>query len=104
MGFARRLPFKYKDGQTQKTCYKTLPTLEFLWLILQHILPKGLQRVRDYGFLRGNAKKLLWKIMLVLMSTRNWVTPKQKTIKRKAKRLCPCCKHEMQCVGVTRTS
>jgi len=26
-----------------------------LWLILQHVLPKGLQRVRDYGFLRGNA-------------------------------------------------
>ena len=98
--------FKYKDGQTQKTCYKTLPTLEFLWLILQHILPKGLQRVRDYGFLRGNAKKLLWKIMLVLMSTQNWVAPKPKTINRKAKRLCPCCNHvnEMQCVGVTRTS
>nr|WP_232428132.1 transposase [Photobacterium marinum] len=24
-----------------------------MWLMLQHVLPKGMQRVRDYGFLRG---------------------------------------------------
>jgi hypothetical protein len=32
---------------------------DFLWLVLQHVLPKGFRRVRDYGFLHGNAKKLL---------------------------------------------
>ncbi|WP_293141969.1 transposase [Moritella sp.] len=44
------MTFKYKNGQTQITKTRTLPTLQFLWLILQHVLPKGLQRVRDYGF------------------------------------------------------
>ena len=47
--------FNYKDGQTQAMKTRTLPTLQFLWLILQHVLPKGLQRVRDYGFLHGYA-------------------------------------------------
>lgn len=95
--------FKYKDSQTKALKYRTLPILEFLWLILQHVLPKGLQRVRDYGFLRGNAKALLSAIMLLLMRTTSWVAPVQTTIKRLAKRICPCCQHEMLCIGVSRT-
>lgn len=95
--------FKYQDSQTKKQQSRTLPTLEFLWLILQHVLPKGLQRVRDYGFLRGNAKALRWAIMLLLMRITQWITPVQKTVKRYAKRICPRCQHEMSCVGVTQT-
>jgi len=59
-------------------------TLEFLWLILQHVLPKRLQRVRDYGFLRGNAKVLRSEIILLLMRIPNWIAPMQTTIKRRA--------------------
>jgi hypothetical protein len=59
--------FKYKDGQTQATKTRTLPTLQFLWLILQHVLPKGLQRVRDYGFLHRNAKRLRLRIQVILL-------------------------------------
>jgi hypothetical protein len=95
--------FKYKDSQTKTLKHRTLPTLKFLWLILQHVLPKGLQRVRDYGFLRGNAKAIRWKIMLILIRTNNWMAPVQQAIKRQIKRVCPCCQHEMSCVGVTRT-
>ncbi|WP_254795947.1 IS91 family transposase, partial [Moritella viscosa] len=58
--------FRYKDGQTQATKTRALPTLQFLWLILQHGLPKGLQRVRDYGFLHGNAKRLRVRIQVIL--------------------------------------
>ena len=35
-------------------------------LILQHVLPKGFRRSRDYGFLHGNAKKTLKLIQLIL--------------------------------------
>uniref|UniRef100_UPI003898F634 transposase n=1 Tax=Microbulbifer elongatus TaxID=86173 RepID=UPI003898F634 len=35
-------------------------------LVLQHILPKGFRRVRDYGFLRGNAKRLLQLVQMTL--------------------------------------
>jgi len=33
---------------------------------IQHVLPKGFRRVRDYGFLHGNAKKLLFLVQLIL--------------------------------------
>ena len=95
--------FKYKDSKTNAIAYRKLPILEFLWLIVQHVLPKGLQRVRDYGFLRGNAKAIRYKIMLILMRTNHWLAPVQTKIKRLATRICPCCQHEMLCVGITRT-
>nr|WP_240457544.1 transposase [Vibrio neptunius] len=40
----------HQDSHTQQWKMRTLPTLKFLTLILQHVLPKGLHRVRDYGF------------------------------------------------------
>jgi len=96
--------FRYKDGQTQATKTRTLPTLKFLWLILQHVLPKGLQRVRDYGFLHGNTKRLRLRIQAILLHLFNWKMPLySETNKSKATRICPCCQHEMKCVGITRT-
>ena len=58
--------FKYVESRTGKTCYRTLKGEDFLWLVLQHVLPKGFRRVRDYGFLHGNAKKLLSLVQMVL--------------------------------------
>jgi len=95
--------FKYKDSNTNKLTQRTLPTLKFLWLILQHVLPKGLQRVRDYGFLRGNASALRHRIMLILMRTDKWLAPQKAQAKPRAKRICPCCQHDMLCTGITRT-
>ncbi len=37
--------------------------------ILQHVLPKGFRRVRDYGLLRGHEKKLLQAIQFMFMLT-----------------------------------
>jgi hypothetical protein len=36
-----------QDSQTQTRKVRTLPTVQFLWLVLQHVLPKGLRRVWD---------------------------------------------------------
>ena len=92
--------FKYKEGGTNMTKKRTLPVLEFLWLILQHVLPKGLQRVRDYGFLRGNAKQLRLQILLILGSDISTITT---PIKRKcALCICPCCQHKMSFMGLSR--
>ncbi|TMO72057.1 IS91 family transposase, partial [Pseudoalteromonas aurantia] len=46
--------FKYQESRTKQTVTRTLPVLKFLWLILQQVLPKGLHRVRDCGYLAGN--------------------------------------------------
>ncbi|XZZ03073.1 transposase [Microbulbifer sp. ZKSA006] len=43
-----------------------MPSADFLWLVLQHVLPKGFRRVRDYGFLHSNAKRLLQLVQLTL--------------------------------------
>jgi hypothetical protein len=61
-----KITFKYIDSQTKKAQYRTINGEDFLKLILQHVLPKGFRRVRDYGFLHSNAKKLLCLVQVVL--------------------------------------
>jgi hypothetical protein len=61
-----QVTFTYIEGRSGKTRYRTLAGEDFLWLVLQHVLPKGFRRVRDYGFLHGNAKKLLSVVQLAL--------------------------------------
>ncbi|MBC7006759.1 transposase [Photobacterium sp. BZF1] len=96
-----QVTFRYTDSQTQRSATRTLLVVQFLWLILQHVLPKGLQRVRDYGLLHGRAKALRLTIQLMLLSLPTWQLP-EKTQPQTAKRDCPCCQHAMSCVGITR--
>lgn len=39
----------YRDHQTQAIQHETLPVLQFIGRMVQHILPKGFQRIRYYG-------------------------------------------------------
>ena len=61
----RSVTFRYRDAQAQ-TAYRTLPLVEFLWSVLQHVLPCALCRVRHYGFLHGKAKLRLAQVRLLL--------------------------------------
>lgn len=99
-----KVTFRYTDSTTNKITHRTLPTLKFLMLILQHVLPKGLQRVRDYGLLSSGAKKLRLFIQLLLLPVHDWFKTTIETTTIRASRICPCCQHEMHCIGVTRTS
>jgi|GEM_PF-5513385 len=56
----------YQDHQTYTTQIRTLPAVKFIYLILQHLLPKGLPRMHDVGLLLGNARTLLHRIQLRL--------------------------------------
>jgi len=58
--------FKYTESKTGKTQFRSLKGEDFLNLLMQHVLPKGFRRARDYGFLHGNAKKLLFLVQLIL--------------------------------------
>jgi hypothetical protein len=42
-----QISFEYQESQTQTNKVRTIPATEFLWLVLQHVLPKELRRVRD---------------------------------------------------------
>ena len=70
---------------------RTLAGADFLWLLLQHVLPKGLRRTRDYGFLHANRKRLIQLLQLLLRVCR----PPTK------QRPPLCCKHCGGAVTVT---
>lgn len=60
-----QITFRYRDNQQQNQT-RTLSASRFLRLVLQHVLPKGFRRVRDYGFLHGNAKQTLKRVQWAL--------------------------------------
>ena len=62
----RAVTFQYLESKSKTWQRKTMAGEDFLWQILQHVLPKGFRRIRDYGFLHGNAKKTLQLIQLLL--------------------------------------
>jgi len=45
----------YRDHKTGQIEHETLPVLQFIGRMVQHILPKGFQRIRYYG-LHGNVR------------------------------------------------
>lgn len=50
-----QVTFRYRDAKTGKQALRTLAGEDFLWLLLQHVLPKGLRRARNFGFLHPNS-------------------------------------------------
>lgn len=61
-----KVTFSYIESKTDQKRTRTLKGEDFIWQILQHVLPRGFRRVRDYGFLHGNAKKSLSLVQLIL--------------------------------------
>ena len=45
-----QVSLRYRNAKTAKMQCRTLPGAHFLWLVLQHVLPKGLRRARNFGF------------------------------------------------------
>lgn len=89
--------FKYVESRTGKTLYRTVKGEDFLWLVLQHVLPKSFRRVRDYGFLHGNSKRLLSLVQLILQVLIEIFAPRQRPIFK-----CPLCQAPMQIIAVCR--
>lgn len=54
-----KVTYRYRDSETGKYQYRTVSGEKFLWLVLQHVLPKGFRRARSYGFLHPNSKQLI---------------------------------------------
>jgi hypothetical protein len=50
------ITFRYQNSDTRKMETRTLSGVEFLRLILLHILPKGFRRARNFGFLHPNSR------------------------------------------------
>ena len=91
--------FKYIESKTGNTQYRTLKGEDFLRLIMQHVLPKGFRRVRDYGFLHSNAKKLLSLVQLVLHVVIKGIKQHPRSVFK-----CPWCKSPMVILGFRQTA
>ena len=91
-----KVTFRYRDSTTGEVQYRTLKGEDFLELILKHVLPRGFRRVRDYGFLHGNARKIRTLIQLIL-HVFTWSQPPQR---QKPKLSCPKCKSVMRALCV----
>lgn len=88
-----QVTFRFRDGKTRGVETRTLPGATFLWLLVQHVLPKGLQRTRNFGFLHPNSKRLI-ALLRVVFRMANSKPPEviRPTIK------CPCCGGAMKIV------
>jgi hypothetical protein len=85
-----RVTFRYQNSETRQFETRTLAAVEFLRLVLQHVLPKGFRRARNFGFLHPNSGL----VRLVQLLKRVVVPPPQirPTVR------CKCCGGVMKIV------
>jgi len=80
--------FRYIDSKTGETKTRKVTGEQFLWLLLQHVLPKGFRRARNFGFLHPNSKRLIQILQFIckLDPTRTlaWM-------RKRPPMVCKCC-------------
>ena len=85
--------FRYQNSKTKRFETKTVSGAHFLWLVLQHILPKGFRRARNYGFLHPNSKQLIQVLHYLLKFDPKKLLAK---IKQRPQLTCACCGAKME--------
>lgn len=85
--------YRWRDSKTNKSEQRTVSGVEFLRLVLQHVLPKGFRRARNYGFLHPNSKKLIVLLRLLVFKLCDKTPAKSATATptERPKWLCRCC-------------
>jgi len=80
--------FRYRNTKTGRMERRTVSGAQFLWRVLQHVLPKGFRRARNFGFLHPNCKRLIALLHVLLK-----FAPAQAMawFKQRAPILCTCC-------------
>ena len=91
----RQITFTYRDSQDRRTRVLRLPVTEFLRRFLQHVLPKGFQRVRYFGWLSPAAKSKFERIAALL----DWRPPALLPPAPLPPPECPACKKPMRLMG-----
>jgi len=90
-----KVTFNYLEAASGIVRTRTLPGVDFLWLVLQHVLPKGFRGVRDYGFLHGNAKTKFTLVRYVLCVVEEVLTPRPRPPFK-----CPKCQAPIRILAV----
>ncbi len=90
-----KVTFRYQNSKTKQTVFRTVTGEQFLWLVLQHVLPKRFRRTRNFGFLHPNSKRLIQVLQLLLGLDPNRALA---WIKARPKIRCRCCGGEMKII------
>ena len=83
-----QVSFRYRNAKTGKMERKTVSGAHFLWLVLQHVLPKGFRRARNFGFLHPNCKRLIALLHVLLKFAPGRALA---WFKERAPIVCTCC-------------
>ena len=84
--------FRYQDYETKEIKTLALPVMEFMRRFLQHVLPKGFQKVRYYGILHPK-NRLLFNIIRLLLRAK--FRPPEKYFDYQPGCRCPVCGAKM---------
>ncbi len=90
-----QVTFRYMHSKSKEFRTRSFKGEDFLYLLMLHVLPKGFQRTRCYGFLHPCSKKLL-KLLQLVMGRPLFFKLKQK--KERAAITCPRCGKPMNIV------
>jgi hypothetical protein len=90
-----QVSFRFQNAKTGKTEQRTVTGAQFLWLVLQHVLPKGLRRARNFGFLHANCKRLITLLHVLLKFA---PVAALAAIRPRPPVPCPCCGATMKIV------
>ena len=90
-----KVTFRYKNSKTKRMEFRTVSGATFLWLILQHVLPKGFRRARNFGFLHPNSKRLIGLLQSLLGLAPNRVVT---WVKKRPQLVCRCCGAQMKII------
>lgn len=83
-----QVTFRYQNSKTRRYETRTLAGADFLWLLLQHVLPKGFRRARNFGFLHPNSKRLIQLLRYLFKLVPLRVTA---PTSQRPPLICPCC-------------
>jgi len=88
-----QVTYRWRDSKTNKFAQRSVSGVEFLRLVLQHVLPKGFRRARNYGFLHPNSKRLIALLRLLVFKPRGKAPGEstQASQSERPKLLCRCC-------------
>ena len=83
-----QVTYRFRDSETKKMMLRTVSGATFLWLVLQHVLPKGFRRSRNFGFLHPNSKRMI-SLLKLLVFKQAAAPPTPPTPRPQL--LCTCC-------------
>jgi hypothetical protein len=90
------ITYRFLNSKTKQYQTRCVKGEYFLWLLMQHVLPKGFRKVRAYGFLHHCSKQLI-KILqyLLKINPEKWSGKKRKL----ASIICKSCGAKMEIIS-----